>query len=87
MGSSREVLSETRERMVVDNKIFVAVSKELKESKSTLLWALQNSNGKKICIIYVHVAAKMIPMPSNNNFFISLYLYMLAIYVPFIVLL
>ncbi|XP_057533562.1 U-box domain-containing protein 33-like isoform X2 [Amaranthus tricolor] len=71
MGSSREVLSETRERMVVDNKIFVAVSKELKESKSTLLWALQNSNGKKICIIYVHVPAKMIPMPMGGKFPVS----------------
>lgn len=69
MGSSREVVEEARKGMVVENKVFVAVSKVLKESKSTLSWALQNSNGKKICIIYVHVPAKMIPMPSNTNCF------------------
>ncbi|XP_010670307.2 U-box domain-containing protein 33 isoform X1 [Beta vulgaris subsp. vulgaris] len=68
MGSSRGEVVEDKKGMVVDNKIFVAVNKELKESKSTLLWALQNSNGKKICIIYVHVPAKMIPMPMGGKF-------------------
>ncbi|KNA19456.1 hypothetical protein SOVF_061300 isoform A [Spinacia oleracea] len=68
MGSSREVVEEARKGMVVENKVFVAVSKVLKESKSTLSWALQNSNGKKICIIYVHVPAKMIPMPMGGKF-------------------
>lgn len=70
---------EDKKGMVVDNKIFVAVNKELKESKSTLLWALQNSNGKKICIIYVHVPAKMIPMPSNYCFN-SMILWVYSIY-------
>uniref|UniRef100_A0A803KZA3 RING-type E3 ubiquitin transferase n=1 Tax=Chenopodium quinoa TaxID=63459 RepID=A0A803KZA3_CHEQI len=69
MGSSKDLLGEARKGVVVDDKVFVAVSKELKESKSTLQWALQNSNGKKkICIIYVHVPAKMIPMPMGGKF-------------------
>ncbi|XP_020218691.1 U-box domain-containing protein 33 [Cajanus cajan] len=47
---------------VVDQPIYVAVSKELKESKSNLVWAIQHSGGKRICILYVHVPATMIPL-------------------------
>ncbi|XP_021767019.1 U-box domain-containing protein 33-like [Chenopodium quinoa] len=69
MGSSKDLLGETRKGMVIDDKVFVAVSKELKESKITLQWALQNSNGEKnICIIYVHVPANVIPMPMGGKF-------------------
>lgn len=53
---------------MIDNKLFVAVCKDFKESKSTLLWALQNSNGNKICIVYVHVPAKFIPIPMGGKF-------------------
>ncbi|KAL2892228.1 U-box domain-containing protein 33 [Bienertia sinuspersici] len=71
MGSSREIEGEAGKGMVADNKIFVAVCKELKESKSKLIWALKNFNGKNICIIYVHVPAKMIPMPMGGKFPVS----------------
>ncbi|KAJ4955158.1 hypothetical protein NE237_011941 [Protea cynaroides] len=47
---------------VEEDKIFVAVGKEVKESKSILSWALKNSGGRKICIFHVHVPAQMIPM-------------------------
>ncbi|KAL9234476.1 hypothetical protein vseg_009346 [Gypsophila vaccaria] len=53
---------------IVNDKMYVAVGKELKESKSTLLWALHNSKGDKICIVYVHLPAKMIPMPMGGKF-------------------
>ncbi|GMH00515.1 hypothetical protein Nepgr_002354 [Nepenthes gracilis] len=45
---------------VVEDKLFVAVASKVKESKSTVLWALQNSQGSQICIIYVHQPAKTI---------------------------
>ncbi|KAL2330297.1 hypothetical protein Fmac_017878 [Flemingia macrophylla] len=47
---------------VVDQPIYVAVSKEVKESKLNLIWTIQNSGGKRICILYVHVPATMIPL-------------------------
>lgn len=47
---------------VVDEPIYVAVSKDVKESKLNLIWAIQNSGGKRICILYVHVPATMIPL-------------------------
>ena len=40
---------------IVDDCLFVAVGKEVKESRSTVIWALQNSGGKKIWILHVHI--------------------------------
>ena len=73
---SKGAIEEPRRGLMVEyNKIFVAVGKDVKESKSTLIWALQNSRGKIICIILVHVPAQMIPMPSNvsNSLFDPLF--------------
>ena len=48
-----------------ENKIFVAVGKEFEERNSTLEWALRKSKGETICVIYVHVPAQIIHLPSN----------------------
>ncbi|KAL4585081.1 hypothetical protein LXL04_009695 [Taraxacum kok-saghyz] len=48
-------------REVEEDKIYVAVGKDLKESQSTLLWALRNSGGRQICILHVHQPAEKIP--------------------------
>ncbi|KAG6663518.1 U-box domain-containing protein 33-like [Carya illinoinensis] len=61
MGSRRENARESVARMIEDI-IYVGVSKDMKESKSTVKWTLQNSGGKKVCIIHVHQPAQMIPM-------------------------
>ncbi|KAL8138474.1 hypothetical protein V2J09_004475 [Rumex salicifolius] len=45
---------------VVEDKVFVAVGRELKASKSTLVWALQNAGTKKVVIIHVHQPAQTI---------------------------
>ncbi|KAG6730023.1 hypothetical protein I3842_01G059200 [Carya illinoinensis] len=45
----------------MENTLYVAVGENVKESRAILLWALQNSGGKKICIIHVHQPAQMIP--------------------------
>ncbi|PKI50733.1 hypothetical protein CRG98_028875 [Punica granatum] len=37
-----------------DETIFVAVGKSVESSKTTLLWALDNFVGKKICLLHVH---------------------------------
>ncbi|WCJ22783.1 U-box domain-containing protein kinase family protein [Euphorbia peplus] len=47
---------------VIEEKIHVAVGKNLKEYKSLLLWAIQHSGGKRICIVHVHQPAQMIPL-------------------------
>ncbi|KAJ1379995.1 hypothetical protein SESBI_46414 [Sesbania bispinosa] len=65
MGSVREIGGEIVEEpnpAVVDEPIYVAMAKEVKESKLNLIWAIQNSRGKRICILYVHVPATMIPL-------------------------
>ncbi|TKY65436.1 U-box domain-containing protein 33 [Spatholobus suberectus] len=68
MGSVRstsdaggEILEEPNPS-VVDQPIYVAVTKEVKESKSNLIWAIQHSGGRRICILHVHVPATMIPL-------------------------
>ena len=60
MASGREIVEETVAR-VIEEKIFVAVGKSVKECKTMLFWALQNSVGKRICVIHVHQPAQMIP--------------------------
>ncbi|XP_059456550.1 U-box domain-containing protein 33-like [Corylus avellana] len=66
MGSRQEMSLE-------DPMVYVAVGKDVKaECNSTLLWALQNSGGKRICILHVHVPAQLIPFSiSSMNTFVS----------------
>uniref|UniRef100_A0A2N9FJ82 RING-type E3 ubiquitin transferase n=1 Tax=Fagus sylvatica TaxID=28930 RepID=A0A2N9FJ82_FAGSY len=47
---------------ITEDIIYVAVGEIVKESTSTLLWALQNSGGKRIGILHVHQPSKTIPM-------------------------
>ncbi|GMH22463.1 hypothetical protein Nepgr_024306 [Nepenthes gracilis] len=61
-SSMREELVEEPAGSVVEDKIFVALGKEVKESMSVLIWALRNSGGKKICIIHVHQPSQTISM-------------------------
>lgn len=53
---------------VREEKIYVAVGKEVKEYKSTVVWASRNAGGKKLCILHVHQPAQMIPMPMGAKF-------------------
>ncbi|XP_059456957.1 U-box domain-containing protein 33-like [Corylus avellana] len=46
---------------MAEDMIYVAVGKDLKECKSILVWALQNSGGGRICILHVHQPALYIP--------------------------
>ncbi|KAA8516058.1 hypothetical protein F0562_019237 [Nyssa sinensis] len=62
MMANRDEIVEEPPPRVIEDQIYVAVGKELKESKLTLSWALHNSGGKKICILYVHQLAQMIPL-------------------------
>ncbi|KAF8088300.1 hypothetical protein N665_0546s0030 [Sinapis alba] len=60
-SSSSSVTGEPVSRLIEEN-IFVAVDKHVAKSKSTLMWALHNTGGKKICIIHVHQPSQMIPV-------------------------
>lgn len=49
--------------MQAEEKIFIAVGKEYRESKSTVMWAMQNiPKEKKFVLLHVHCPAQMIPM-------------------------
>ncbi|MQL84193.1 hypothetical protein Taro_016695, partial [Colocasia esculenta] len=49
--------------MEPEEKIYVAVGKEFKESKSTLVWTLQNfPRDKKLVLVHVHRPAQLINM-------------------------
>lgn len=45
--------------------VYVAVGKDVEESKLTLTWALQNFPRNKICILHVHQPSKMIPLSKS----------------------
>jgi len=49
-------------------KLYVAVDKKVSESKKNLIWSLQNSGGKGVCILHVHQPAQNIPTPSTFHF-------------------
>lgn len=52
---------------IIEDRIYVAVGKDVKESRMTLIWALQNSGGKKICLISVLVPAQNIPFSKSHS--------------------
>ncbi|CAN7063476.1 unnamed protein product [Brassica rapa subsp. trilocularis] len=60
--SSRSSVTEEPLSRLIEEKIFVAVDKHVAKSKSTLVWALQNTGGKKICVVHVHQPSQMIPV-------------------------
>ncbi|XP_024451879.1 U-box domain-containing protein 33 isoform X2 [Populus trichocarpa] len=59
-------ISEESMSLAIDDIVYVAVGKDVGESKSTLLWALQNFSIKKVCLVHVHQPAKMIPLIGGN---------------------
>ncbi|KAF3975178.1 hypothetical protein CMV_001547 [Castanea mollissima] len=59
--ASRHQNLENRVTSVIEETVYVAVGTEVKDCKSTLLWALHNNGGKRICIIHVHRPAQRIP--------------------------
>ncbi|KAG2241246.1 hypothetical protein Bca52824_096769 [Brassica carinata] len=53
-GSDRSEPVVISKEMVMDEKVYVAVVARGLESKSSLVWAIQNSGGREFCIVYVH---------------------------------
>ncbi|XP_009116802.1 U-box domain-containing protein 36 [Brassica rapa] len=54
-GSDRsEPVVVSKTEMVMDEKVYVAVVARDLESKSSLVWAIQNTRGREFCIVYVH---------------------------------
>ena len=54
-GSDRsEPVVISKREMVMDEKVYVAVVARGLESKSSLVWAIQNTVGREFCIVYVH---------------------------------
>ncbi|CAL5383008.1 unnamed protein product [Camellia sinensis] len=62
MATRHEIVEEPPVQVAVQDKMYVAVGKELKENKSTVLWALHNSGGRKICLLHVHEPGQWIPL-------------------------
>ncbi|ESQ43938.1 hypothetical protein EUTSA_v10006399mg [Eutrema salsugineum] len=55
-------MEEEEEVAVMEERIYVAVGRETAKNKSNLIWAIDNSDGNKICIVLVHRPAQMIPV-------------------------
>ncbi|KAL1192135.1 U-box domain-containing protein 33 [Cardamine amara subsp. amara] len=47
---------------ILEEKIYVAVGRNVWKNTSNLIWALQNSQGNKICILHIHQPSPMIPV-------------------------
>lgn len=47
---------------VMEEVIYVAVGRETAKNKSNLTWAIDNSQGNKICILLVHQPPHTIPV-------------------------
>lgn len=60
MGSMSEIVEELAVRE--EEMIYVLVGKDVKESESTLKWALRNFGAKKLCILHVHQPSQKIPI-------------------------
>lgn len=62
MKTVDDEISEESTSLAIDDTVYVAVGKDVGESKSTLLWAIQNFSMKKVCLVHVHQPAKIIPL-------------------------
>ncbi|KAF7137996.1 hypothetical protein RHSIM_Rhsim07G0014500 [Rhododendron simsii] len=62
MASGSEIMEESPPRpvQVAEEKMYIAVGKDIKESTSVLNWALRNAGGRQICILHVHEPAQWI---------------------------
>ncbi|XP_020412535.1 U-box domain-containing protein 32 [Prunus persica] len=66
MGSAEEGEEEARV-LNVDETIFVAVGKDVKQSETTLLWAVKNFAGKNICLLHVHKPSRVLSLSEGNG--------------------
>ncbi|XP_010556544.1 PREDICTED: putative U-box domain-containing protein 55 isoform X2 [Tarenaya hassleriana] len=48
-----------------DDVVYVAVKRDVRESETTLLWALKNLGAKKVCILHVHRPKSSSPAASK----------------------
>ncbi|CAB71071.1 putative protein [Arabidopsis thaliana] len=55
-------MEEKEEAGVMDERIYVALGREIANNKSNLAWVLDNCQGNKICIVLVHRPPQMIPV-------------------------
>ncbi|XP_006294658.2 U-box domain-containing protein 33 isoform X1 [Capsella rubella] len=55
-------MEETVSSRILEEKIYVAVGRNVWKNTSNLLWALQNSEGNKICILHIHQPSPTIPV-------------------------
>ncbi|KAF7139642.1 hypothetical protein RHSIM_Rhsim07G0014600 [Rhododendron simsii] len=62
MASGSEIMEESPPRpvQVDEEKMYIAVGKDIKENTSVLIWALRNAGGRQICILHVHEPAQWI---------------------------
>lgn len=54
-----------------EETIFVAVGKNVKGSKATLFWALDNFARKKICLLHVHRPARSAALSESFGKFMA----------------
>ena len=59
-----------------EEMVYVSVSKNVKESESTLKWAVRNFHGKKLCILHVHQPSKKKPSSKQISSIIYKYCYL-----------
>lgn len=62
LAGKRNNMMKEEEEAVMDERIYVAVGREIAKNKSNLTWVIDNSKGNKICIVLVHQPAQMIPV-------------------------
>uniref|UniRef100_A0A7N0VM26 RING-type E3 ubiquitin transferase n=1 Tax=Kalanchoe fedtschenkoi TaxID=63787 RepID=A0A7N0VM26_KALFE len=52
---------ETGEGSAGDDRVYVAVGKDVKENKLNLMWAVKNFRGKRICVLHVLQPSQLVP--------------------------
>ncbi|VVA98281.1 unnamed protein product [Arabis nemorensis] len=55
-------MEETVTSPILEEKIYVAVGRTVWKNTSNLMWALQNYQGSKICIVHIHQPSSTIPV-------------------------
>lgn len=69
------------EGLIDDDPVYVAVNKDVGESRSTLTWALRHLQFKKLYLLHLHQPISMNPTCNYSFFFFSFLFFLIGGYI------
>lgn len=66
-----------------DDRVYVAVGKDVKESKINIMWVVKNFHGKRVCLLHVLQPSQLIPFSKFFFFWFLVVLLLMLVMMKF----